>query len=183
VHLWFRTLLVLWRARRRSKLAPTEVGRLALTVLPTDIDVLGHINNGVYLSLMDLGRYDWTVRTGMWDVFRAQGVYPVVVHQTISYRRSLDLWARYELQSRPLGATDRVIYFEQRFVRGGEVHARGVIGARFLRRTGGTLTTAELSELVGFDAASVVLPAWVPRWAEEVGLPSNREAHPSDWDI
>ena len=55
----WRTLLVILAARRRVRrgqtLAPNEVGRVRLTTLPTDLDILRHMNNGRYLSLFDLG--------------------------------------------------------------------------------------------------------------------------------
>lgn len=176
-------MLVLLRARRRSPLDDRDVSRLRLTVLPTDIDVLGHINNGVYFSLMDLGRFDFSVRSGLWAAFRRLGIYPVAVHETVTFRRSLDLWARYELQSKILGYSDRVVYFEHRFVRGEEVYARGVVGARFLRRSGGALDTADLLDLLEKERTGWELPAWVERWADDTALPSNRQPYPSDWDI
>ena len=46
------------RARRGERLDTWDVGRIRLRVLPTDLDVLGHMNNGVYLSIFDLGRFD-----------------------------------------------------------------------------------------------------------------------------
>ncbi|MCB1273461.1 MAG: thioesterase family protein [Leucobacter sp.] len=183
MHLWFRTLLVMLRARRRSKLGVHDLGRLALRVLPTDTDLLGHINNGVYLSIMDLGRFDLLIRAGMWDTLRAAGIYPVVVYETISFRRSLDLWVRYELQTKVLGYDERVVYIEQRFVRDGEVCAVGIMAGRFLRRGGGSVGTAELAELLGVDRSELVLPDWVVRWAADSRLPSNREPFPSDWSI
>ncbi|MBN9173553.1 MAG: 4-hydroxybenzoyl-CoA thioesterase, partial [Microbacterium sp.] len=51
------------RARRGERLSATDVGRIRLTTLPTDIDILMHMNNGRYLSLFDLGRWDLLVRT------------------------------------------------------------------------------------------------------------------------
>ena len=49
------------RLRRRGHLPPTGVSRIRLTTLPTDIDLLRHMNNGRYLSLFDLGRWDLLV--------------------------------------------------------------------------------------------------------------------------
>jgi len=66
VHLIFRTFLV-WLRRNGPRLDPHEVGRLTFRVLPTDLDVLGHMNNGVYLSIMDLGRMDLLQRSGVWS--------------------------------------------------------------------------------------------------------------------
>ncbi|HCU78225.1 MAG TPA: 4-hydroxybenzoyl-CoA thioesterase, partial [Microbacterium sp.] len=60
VNVMWRTMLVIWRARWRKRreglVSPTGVARIRLTTLPTDIDILRHVNNGRYLSLFDLGR-------------------------------------------------------------------------------------------------------------------------------
>ena len=98
-----RFLWVLWRARRGSPLAPTDVGSVRFRVLPNDLDLQRHMNNGVYLSLMDLGRIDLMVRSGVWSELTARGYYPVIVSSTITYRRSLELWQTYELESRMVG--------------------------------------------------------------------------------
>lgn len=66
MHVIFRTLLILLKARRRPAMTPWETGVITLRALPTDIDILMHINNGQYFSLFDLGRYDLMARSGMW---------------------------------------------------------------------------------------------------------------------
>ena len=116
-----RLLRVMLAARRRPPLAPTDVGTVRFRVLPSDLDVQGHMNNGVYLSLMDLGRMDLMVRSGVWRELSTRGYYPVVVSSTITYRRSLDPWQRYEIESRIVGIDDIAGYVEQRFVRDGEI--------------------------------------------------------------
>ena len=176
-----RTLWLLWRARSRSKLAITDTGMLRMRVRPTDIDVLRHMNNGVYLSIADLGRMDLLIRCGAWDELNRRGWYPVVVNETITFRRSLDLWQVYELQTRFIGVDDRGVYIEQRFVVDGEIFAKAVIRGRFLKRSGGTVPVADLAKALGVDVDALQLPEWVTRWAADVALPSTREAAPSDW--
>ena len=166
-----RLLRVMLAARRRPPLAPTDVGTVRFRVLPSDLDVQGHMNNGVYLSLMDLGRMDLMVRSGVWRELSTRGYYPVVVSSTITYRRSLDPWQRYEIESRIVGIDDIAGYVEQRFVRDGEICARGVIKARFLKKSGG-----------GLDPDNRPLPDWLAEWSSSVTLPPRREATPSVWE-
>jgi len=56
VKLWFRILYVWLTWRSRPKLTIDEVSRITLRVWPTDLDVYNHMNNGVFLTLMDIGR-------------------------------------------------------------------------------------------------------------------------------
>ena len=179
-----RYLRLLWLtlvARRRPTIGVTEVSTTSLRVRPSDIDVLGHMNNGVYLSLMDLGRVDFMIRSGMAPVLRREGIYPVVVQQTITYRKSLDLWQRYDLETRIAGYDRTSAVMEQRFVVDGEVFARGWVRARFLRRSGGGVDMADLRALLGLSEEPPPLPGWFEEWGEQTRLPSARAEAPSVW--
>jgi acyl-CoA thioesterase FadM len=152
-----------------------------MRVVPTDLDTLGHVNNGIYLSLMDLGRMDLLIRAGAWKRLSALGYYPVVASETISFRKSLQPRQRFTLQSRVVGYDEKSVYVEQRFVANDEIYATGVIRGRFLKKTGGTVSIAELAAALDVDASALPVPAWLARWAKDVALPASREAAPSDW--
>jgi acyl-CoA thioesterase FadM len=181
VNKWLHMLWVMLTMRRRSPLSVRDVGRLELRVTPDDLDVLRHMNNGVYLSLMDLGRVDLLTRAGIWQKFKKLGWYPVVAAQTISYRKSLNPGQRYTLETAIAGFTERDVFVEQRFVVGGEVYARAFVRARFLKRAGGSVSMAEIADASGVDPADWPAPEWLARWADEVALPSTRAEAPSEW--
>ena len=182
----WRTLLVMITARRRAKrqgrLGPTEIGRVRLTTLPTDIDLLRHMNNGRYLSLFDLGRWDLLVRTGLWDVMQRRGWYAVVSSETVTFRKSLELWQRFDIESRMVGHDDKAVYLEHRAVVGGEVYARVIVRARLMKRSGGTLTHEELFSAVGYPDGIAEVDAWVHDWAAASALPPTRADAPSVWN-
>ena len=177
----FRTILVMLRGKRRPTLHIHDVGRLPLRVLPTDLDFLGHMNNGVYLSIADLGRMDLLVRSGVWASFQKHGFYPVVASETITFRKSLEPWQRFELESRIVGYDAKACYIEQRFVVDGEIFARMFIRGRFLKKSGGVVSISELSEAVGVDAASFPPPEWLTTWGTDVALPPTKAPAPNDW--
>jgi len=181
VHLIFRTFLV-WLRRNGPRLDPHEVGRMTFRVLPTDLDVLGHMNNGVYLSIMDLGRMDLLQRSGVWSRLLGAGFFPVMADETISFRRSLMPWQRFTLETRIVGYDAKAVYVEQRTVVNGEIYARATTRGRFVKKTGGTVTIAEVAEVAGIDITGHPLPEWVARWATDVALPAARAAAPSVWD-
>jgi acyl-CoA thioesterase FadM len=170
MNLWLRLLWLRVRLLRRRPVTLWDTIRTPFRVAPTDLDVLRHMNNGKYLSLLDLGRVDLMVRSGFWDVLTENGWYPVVAAQTITYRRSLEPWQRFELETRVLGFDERASYMEQTFLRGGVVHARAVVQARFLRRTGGTVPNDELFAAAGGAPDHLELPAWVHEWATAVRI-------------
>lgn len=173
-----------WLAVRAPQLPPIDpqhVGRVQRRVMLGDIDELRHMNNGVYLSMLDHARQELVVRTGVWARLRAAKMYPVVTAQTITYRKSLTYRQRYDIESRLLGLDDRCVYMEQRFVVEGEIYARAFVQARFLRDAGGTVPTDELAEVTGIDPEHFQVPEWLHEWAAHVRLPGTRQPAPSGW--
>ena len=166
MNLYFRLLLFMIRVRFRSRLGIWDTSHVTFRVNPLDLDLQRHMNNGRYLSLMDLGRMDLMLRSRFWQRITGQGWYPVVAGQTITYRRSLLLWEKFDLASRVIGHDDRWIYMEQVFRRDGQVVADAIVRARFLRRSGGSVPVDELIALVGPLPEHLTLPEWVTEWNE-----------------
>jgi acyl-CoA thioesterase FadM len=182
VNLIWRTILHFFFASRAPISSPFDVVSSAFRVLPTDLDVNGHMNNGRYLSISDLGRFDLLSRGGMWRELMRRGWYPVIASSTISYRKSLNPWQRFELESRFLGHDERNVFIEQRFVVAGEVYARLFVRGRFLKKSGGHVPMDELVELFGVPPHTVAVPDWVLHWGTESALPSTKQPAPSEWD-
>ncbi|KHK95760.1 4-hydroxybenzoyl-CoA thioesterase [Microbacterium mangrovi] len=181
----WRTLLIHLQARRRVRrgrtLGLTEVSTIRLTTLPTDIDILMHMNNGRYLSLFDLGRWDLLVRTGLWDAMRSRAWYAVVSSETITFRKSLNLWQRFDVETRFTGLDDRALYMEHRAVVDGEVYARVVVRARMLKRAGGHVSIEEALAAMGHPGEIPEVEPWIHEWAGASRLPSTKKPAPSVW--
>ena len=173
MNLFFRLLMLMARMRFRRRLSIWDTARTPFRVNPLDLDVLMHMNNGRYLSILDLGRMDLMLRSGFWKVTQERGWYPVVAGQTITYRRSLNPFQRFDLLTRVLGVDDRWIYLDQTFVVGETVHAHAVVRARFLKKGGGSVEHAELEELIGAFPGHD-LPDWLADWTEstKIGSPT-----------
>ncbi|OZD61915.1 acyl-CoA thioesterase [Rhodococcus sp. 06-1460-1B] len=149
MNLYIRLFLVRLRAYRRQKLSVWETARTPFRVTLTDLDLLGHVNNGKYLSILDLGRVDLLLRSGLWAKIAAQKWYPVVAGQTITYRKSLKLGQKFDVYTRIAGFDDRWVYLEQTFRVGSTVHATAAIRSTFLKKSGGSVQRHELETLVG----------------------------------
>ncbi|HEY5231382.1 MAG TPA: acyl-CoA thioesterase [Galbitalea sp.] len=176
-----RTLLMMITSRRKPRKDFRDVGRIRMRVMPNDLDLLRHVNNGIYLSIMDLGRTDLMIRTGKWQELTRLGWYPVAAAVTVTYRRSLRLWQKYTLETRVIGFDEKAMYVGQRFVRDNEVYVEAVMRGRFLRKSGGTVTVAELGEVAGIDPSAMPIPAWLAAWAKDSALPPAKASFPSDW--
>jgi len=180
MNLLLRLILTLLLSPRRSRLRVLDTCVTPFRVWPNDLDVLRHMTNGRYFTILDLARVDLMVRSGMWPQLRKQGWYPVVTLETMRFHRSLELWDRYDVATRVIGWDDKHVFIEQAFIRDGAQVALGVVRARFLKRSGGTVPTSDLLQLAGVAQASPVLPEWVEQWsAAEGGMaipPAAREA-------
>jgi len=173
---------MLVRGARAPRLAMGDVSRIEHRVQLVDIDLLGHMNNGRYLSFMDLGRIDLTKRTGIAARLSAAGIHAVVGQQSIAYRRSIGFLRRFTLESRLVGADDRSCFIEQRFVSGGQVMARAIVRGRFVQRGVGAVRMAVVSEACGYDfETNHPVPDEIRAWADWSALPGARADHPSVW--
>ena len=180
--LWLRLIWAHLSWRWRSKLKVSDVGVRTFLVWPTDIDIFRHMNNGIYLTLLDLARFDLMKRAGGWQRLKKQKIHPVVVQETITFRKSLTPWLKFNIETKILGWDEIAFFIGQRFVVDGEIYAEAVVKLRFLKSPKGTPKSAEVNEaLGGWPGVEPKLPAWVAEWDKSVALPKGREQAPSNW--
>ncbi len=86
-----------------------------MRVWPNDLDIFLHVNNGVYLTMMDLGRTDMMLRSGIFQPIRKKGWYPVVAAETIRFQRSLKLFQKFSITTEVVGWDEKSIYMQQVF--------------------------------------------------------------------
>ncbi len=160
MNLWLRLLAVVLAALRAPRLHPiAEASRLSFRVMPHDLDVSLHMNNGRYWTLMDLGRVDLMIRTGLWTAIRRHGWVPIVSAGKIRFRRELRLWRRFRLETRIVAWSEAWVVIEHRVV------TRGRDGAEILSAI--ALVRAGLYD----RRAKAFVP--VPRLFAEVGVPET----------
>lgn len=164
MNMFFRLLHVLLFSRFRSKVDILSECATPFRVWPTDLDVLRHMNNGVYLSLQDLARVDYMIRAGAADKIAAKGWYPVVASETIRFRRSLQPFQKFHLHTKLISWDEKYLYLEHKFVSRGQVVAIGMIRARFLSKAGGTVTPADLLGVIGRPLSAPAMPDYLTSW-------------------
>lgn len=171
MNLIFRMIRVLLMARYRSRVHALDETTLTFRVWPTDVDVLMHMNNGRYLTLMDLGRADAIIRSGVRARTAGAGWYTVVASETIRFRESLALFSKFELRTKLLGWDDKSFYLRQLFIIRGRVVSIGLVRVRFLRKSGGTVPAREVAAAIVPGLSAPALPHYVAEWQKaESGL-------------
>ena len=146
-----------------KRLAPNETSVLRFRVWPNDLDTNIHMNNGRYLTMMDLGRFDLTIRMGLGKLVWKNKWMPVLSSSNIRYRRSLLPFAKYELHSRLLGWDEKWFYMEQKFIHKGDVYAIALAkGAFKLGRN--TVPIREITEGLNVSFDLLALPDYIGHW-------------------
>lgn len=117
---------------------------------------------------MDLARVDMMIRSGFMKKINAAGWYPVVAEQTIQYLRSLQPFQSFEIVTEVVGMDDKALLLTQTFEHKGKIVAKAAVRARFLKKSGGKVTTAELIDLAGIAPNMDNTPSWVAIWNKEM---------------
>jgi len=65
MNLYFRLLWIIVRSFFKPRIDFADKITLTLHILPNDLDINRHLNNGRYLTLLDLGSIDFFLRSGV----------------------------------------------------------------------------------------------------------------------
>lgn len=164
MNLIWRFLWVILFSRFAPAVKLFDEGSIKLRVLPTDIDVLMHMNNGRYFSMTDLARIDFMIRNKTVPKLRKHRVYPVVASAMIRFRKSLQLFTRFEITTRMIGWDDKFFYIVHHFKYRGEIYALSLIKACCLRKSTGLMKPQDVLALLGVAIDSPPIPTWVKEW-------------------
>ena len=166
MNLWLRLAILfladtLWRPR----LHLLETGRMPLRVLPSDLDLLGHMTNARFFSVLDLGRLDLLFRSGLLGLVVRKRWAPVVAGCDVRFRRALGPFERFSVESRLAGWDDRWLYLEQTIR-----CRRGIAASAMVRGSivadGQTLAPETVMAEAGLSDAAPELPARFLAWRE-----------------
>jgi acyl-CoA thioesterase FadM len=126
MNLIFRLMYVVMISMFRARL-PVGVceSRLLLRTLPNDLDLNLHMNNGRYLTICDLNRFDLFVRGGLLSLMIRKKWRPAVTWHTMRYKRPLLLFRRFESVLQVTHWNDREFFMRHQFIYQGRVVAEG----------------------------------------------------------
>jgi acyl-CoA thioesterase FadM len=164
VNLYLRLLWLLLRLRSLQRRGPFEESRVTFCVWPNDCDLNLHMNNGRYLTFMDLGRVQLIAQSGLLREAWRRRWMPVLAAAEITYLRSLKPFTRFDLVTRLLTWDDKYVYLEQLFERDGELCAHAYVKAVFLER-GARVPNTELLQAIGHTDAAPPMSEGLQHWA------------------
>ncbi len=152
------------------RLGAFDESRIRFRCWPSDLDLNRHMNNGRYLTLMDLGRMDLTLRSGLIRAMLQKRWNPVAGGVTIRYRRPIRPFEKFEVRTRLLGWDEKWFYMEQRLMgQEGKLASVALIRALFVGPAG-TVPPGEVGKAMGNDGPSPGLPESVLAWKKSEEL-------------
>ena len=157
---WLRFIRIYLSVKGKPRADLLATTRVRIRIWPNDLDTYLHVNNGRYLTLADLGRLDWFIRTGVYEKGKSLGVMPVVGDSIAKFRRELRAFQTVEIQTRLVGWSGRWGFLEHRFVRQGRVVAMVGIRGTFTGPNGSIDSWDFLGQLTTAMPASLPLPEW-----------------------
>lgn len=169
-------ILILKRLFWKKTQLITDLCSTSFRVGLIDLDLNFHMNNGRYLSVMDLGRFDMLIKTNSFLKVFKNGYYPVVLSESIVFKKSLNLFEKYKLHTNIYGWDDKFFYIKQNFMKGEELVASANVRACFKQRNRkGIVPVKELYAFIGESHEEVKLTDLAKKQIEldEVLIPRN----------
>jgi acyl-CoA thioesterase FadM len=164
MNLYLRLLWAAIRSWRLRRIEPGEWIERRMRVLPGDLDVNGHMNNGRYLTILDLLLVEYAGRTGLARAMFSAGWRPMAGGAFITYRKGLRSWQRYRLRYALTGADEIWNYMRFEFLRDdGALCATGYVKGAAVGPSG-FVTTAEAFARMGQKLPQAPLPEPVRHW-------------------
>ena len=167
MNLYFRfIILVIKNLISPRKVDVFEECELPLKVFPNDLDLNMHMNNGRYLTIMDLGRTDFTMKLDLHKLMVKEKWGAVATAINVVYLKPLSLFDSYTLKTKLIAWDDMWFYLEQKFVKDEIVVASAIVRATFLK--GGKRLAP--SKVLKASAAKEVEPPEFPKYLKYLVL-------------
>lgn len=163
--LWLRMLWILLTAPFKPRLSFQGVSVLRCRVWPVDVDLNIHMTNARYNAVMDLGRTDLLIRTGLLRMVLRNKMQAVVGASMLRWRKGLAPLQPYRLETRLVAWDDKWFWMEQRFItQTGVLACIGMVKGCFTDRSG-VVPPARVAAFLGISPDQrPALPDWVQGW-------------------
>ena len=166
MNLYLRLAVLLFRLIALPQKQLLEESRVSFRVLPNDCDINFHMNNGRYLSFMDLGRVHLMRQSRLLGHIISNRWMPVLTAAEINFIRSLAPFQKFEIVTRIATWDDKYFYMEQRFESNGALCAHSFVKGLFLGRGGTRIANDDVIAAVGWHGDRPAMPEELKIWSE-----------------
>ena len=143
----------------------TQVSEVMIRCSLTDIDPMIEMNNGRVLTVYDIGRTDFIIRTGLGKQLFKHRWGMVVAGSTIQYRKRIRLFDKVTIKTQLVGIDERWLYLEH------SMWVKGKPCSSVLLRTGVTeggkvIELARVLDALGESDLTMSPEPWVQEWID-----------------
>lgn len=143
---------------------PFAITEVSFTVLPTDVDILMHLNNGRYFTFMDGARLNAITRTKLLSTLNKNKLYGVVASEMIRFKQSIKLFERFTVSNQLVAWDDKYVYAVHKFKVKGKLCAFALVKIRFIHKQKGVVSPAYVFSLLGINLPMQPLPDYLQNW-------------------
>lgn len=143
----------------------TDTTEYRFTARVNDIDNFFEMNNGRILTLFDLGRNDFAIRTGLGKKLIQKRWGLVVAGSTIQYRKRIRLFDKVTMKTRVCGIDERWFYIEQTMWVKGKCTCHALLRTAVTNiKTGKTIDSKTVLDALGYTDIALPPDEWVKAW-------------------
>ncbi len=160
----YRTLfLLLSIIYKPGKLDYTDTSIIKWRILPGDLDLNLHLNNGAALTIMDFGRHDLSLRSGCLKHIIRDSWRPIIGSSLIRFYKSMPPFGVFELHSSIICWDEKWLYYEQIIIHKGELVGRALLKGIF-RNSRGLIPPDTIASTLGFNGKSPEASTVIQQW-------------------
>lgn len=168
---YLRLVINQFKAKQKVKFEhPFMISKLPMMVQLSDIDLFMEMNNGRYLTLMDIGRFDVGARLGLFKVLKRNNWGLMVGAVSSRYRNRFRLFQKFTLNTKMLYFDDRWFYFHQWFEgKSGKIHASFLVRTAVTSKDG-LVPTSKVVEQMSYPIDVIhkhnQSSDWIQKWEQ-----------------
>jgi acyl-CoA thioesterase FadM len=154
MNLIFRMIYVFILSLFRKRISSDNLAsQLSLRVMPNDLDINFHMNNGRYLTICDLNRIDLFIRSGLLKAMFKRGWIPLIAEHTMTYKKPLNLFEHFDVSLQVTRWDEKYFYMTHTFRNAERIVAEGTSKGCVYARGAGVVSPAEALAAVEEDKA------------------------------
>ena len=153
MNLYWRLFLVILKALRRDTITPDNLTTIVTTrIFPNDLDVNMHVNNGRYLTLCDLTRVDFFMRSGLAKLMVKNKWSPIISEHTMTYLRPIKVFSKVDIHMSITHFAEKYFYCTHQFYLGEKLMAQGTSKALVISKTGSLTPQFTMDQVEAYQA-------------------------------
>ncbi|HYE54069.1 MAG TPA: acyl-CoA thioesterase [Chitinophagaceae bacterium] len=169
---WIRLLSALLAAKYRSRLDVTGISVINFRVWPLDIDA-SIMNHASLMTVMELGRIDFMVRSGFFALARKKKWYFPSAGISVQFIRPLKPFQTAQVHTRVFHVNESWIYLEQKVVRERKTMAVCIVKSK-VKKGRDTVNTNEILKELNISAFPVEGRELIEYYEKENGMMMER---------